>query len=133
MEQLALIVKVQATIRGYLTRKKVRIVQMNMGMGAHYYDPEVQVNEDYDNPKVQVSLPPPKDNCLKNIHSNNYFTGLNCLNEAYDFNFDKLRQRYLSALQRRISVQILVICPSCYFRLLAVFNINMKLKSKEHS
>lgn len=53
MEQLALIVKVQATIRGYLTRKKVRIAQMNMGMGAHYYDPEVQVNEDYDNPKVQ--------------------------------------------------------------------------------
>lgn len=65
MEQLALIVKVQATIRGYLTRKKVRIAQMNMGMGAHYYDPEVQVNEDYDNPKVQVSLPPPRDDCFK--------------------------------------------------------------------
>ncbi len=32
MEQLALIIKVQATIRGYLTRKKIRITQINMGM-----------------------------------------------------------------------------------------------------
>jgi len=56
MEQLALIVKVQATIRGYLTRKKVRIAQMNMGMGHGYYDPNgIEVADDYDNPKVQVS------------------------------------------------------------------------------
>ena len=53
MEQLALIVKVQATIRGYLTRKKVRAAQVNMGMGAHYYDGTEQPGEnDYDNPKV---------------------------------------------------------------------------------
>jgi hypothetical protein len=32
MEQLALIIKVQATIRGYLTRKKIRVAQMNMGI-----------------------------------------------------------------------------------------------------
>ena len=53
MEQLALIIKVQATIRGYLTRKKIRVAQMNMGI--YQYDPNAEVADDYDNPKVQVS------------------------------------------------------------------------------
>ena len=56
MEQLALIIKVQATIRGYLTRKKIRVAQMNMGI--YQYDPNAEVADDYDNPKVQVSPPP---------------------------------------------------------------------------
>lgn len=50
MEQLALIVKVQATMRGYLTRKRIRIMQMNAGM--YQYDGQ-EGQEDYDNPKVQ--------------------------------------------------------------------------------
>ena len=55
LEQLALVIKVQATIRGYLTRKKIRVAQMNMGI--YQYDPNGgEVQDDYDNAKVQVSL-----------------------------------------------------------------------------
>ena len=50
--QLALLIKVQANIRGFLTRKKIRTQQYNAGMGGFNYEDGQQ---DYDNPKVQVS------------------------------------------------------------------------------
>ena len=50
--QLALIIKVQANIRGFITRKKIRQMQYNAGMGGHVHDGEMN---DYDNPKVAVS------------------------------------------------------------------------------
>ncbi len=52
-QQLALLIKAQANIRGYLTRKKIRTMQFNPGMPMDYNDGEVQ--QDYDNAKVQVS------------------------------------------------------------------------------
>ena len=52
-KQLALIIKVQANIRGFITRKRIRHMQYNAGMGGYVHDNEVN---DYDNPKVQVSL-----------------------------------------------------------------------------
>ena len=58
MDQIALIIKVQAAFRGYITRKKIRVAQVNMGM-HHQYDPYEGMaggeNDDYDNPKVLVS------------------------------------------------------------------------------
>lgn len=47
--QLALIIKVQANIRGFITRKKIRQMQYNAGMGGYIHDGEIN---DYDNPKV---------------------------------------------------------------------------------
>lgn len=49
--QLALIIKVQATMRGFLTRKKIRQMQYNAGMGGYIHEGE----NDYDNAKVAVS------------------------------------------------------------------------------
>ena len=49
---MALIIKVQANIRGYITRKRIRHMQYNAGMGGYVNDDGTQ---DYDNPKVQVS------------------------------------------------------------------------------
>lgn len=51
-KQLMYLIKVQARIRGFLTRKKIRNMHYNAGMGQYINDPELQ---DYDNPKVQVS------------------------------------------------------------------------------
>ena len=51
--QLAMIIKVQAHIRGLLTRKNIRHMQYNAGMGGYMHGDEA---DDYDNPKVQVSL-----------------------------------------------------------------------------
>jgi hypothetical protein len=48
--QLALLIKVQANIRGFLTRKRIRQMQYNAGMGGYVHDGEMN---DYDNPKVQ--------------------------------------------------------------------------------
>ena len=57
-KQLALIIKVQANIRGFLTRKKIRTMQYNagMGMGGYVYGEDGELMQDYDNAKVQVSL-----------------------------------------------------------------------------
>lgn len=52
VEQLALIIKVQANIRGYITRKRIRHMQYNAGMGGYVHEDGIN---DYDNPKVQVS------------------------------------------------------------------------------
>jgi len=38
MNQLALLIKVQANIRGYLTRKRIRTMQYNAGMGGFNYN-----------------------------------------------------------------------------------------------
>lgn len=46
---MALIIKVQANIRGYITRKRIRHMQYNAGMGGYVNDDGTQ---DYDNPKV---------------------------------------------------------------------------------
>ena len=51
-QQLALVIKVQANIRGFITRKKIMQMQYNAGM--HGYVPDNEMN-DYDNPKVAVS------------------------------------------------------------------------------
>lgn len=51
-QQLALLIKVQANIRGYITRKRIRHMQYNAGMGDYVHEEGVQ---DYDNQKVQVS------------------------------------------------------------------------------
>ena len=55
--QLAMIIKVQAVFRGYLTRKRIRTMQYNagMGMGGFVYGEDGEIHQDYDNPKVQVS------------------------------------------------------------------------------
>ena len=52
-QQLALLIKVQARIRGMIVRKRIKHMQYNAGMGGFVYQ-EGQAN-DYDNPKVQVS------------------------------------------------------------------------------
>ncbi len=52
LDQLALIIKVQANIRGYITRKRIRHMQYNAGMGGYVHE---EGANDYDNPKVQVS------------------------------------------------------------------------------
>jgi len=49
---LALIIKVQANIRGFLARKQIRQMQYNAGMAGYVHDGEMN---DYDNPKVAVS------------------------------------------------------------------------------
>ena len=55
--QLALVIKVQAHMRGFLTRKRIRAVHYNagMGMGGFVYGEDGEIQQDYDNPKVQVS------------------------------------------------------------------------------
>jgi NADPH-dependent curcumin reductase CurA len=53
LKQIALLIKVQANVRGFLTRKKIRQMQYNAGMGGYVHDGEIN---DYDNPKVQVSI-----------------------------------------------------------------------------
>lgn len=60
--QLALIIKVQANIRGFLTRKKIREMQINAGMGmdGFGYNADGELQQDYDNPKVQVRIGTPK-------------------------------------------------------------------------
>jgi len=45
-----MLIKVQANIRGFLTRKRIRQMQYNAGMGGYVHDGEVM---DYDNVKVQ--------------------------------------------------------------------------------
>jgi len=52
LDQLALIIKVQANIRGYITRKRIRHMQYNAGMNGYIHEDGIN---DYDNPKVQVS------------------------------------------------------------------------------
>jgi len=55
MRQLALLIKIQANIRGYLTRKRIRTMQINagMGMGGGYtYNEDGEIQQDYDNQKV---------------------------------------------------------------------------------
>lgn len=54
--QLALLIKVQANIRGFLTRKRIRSMQYNSGMGGFQVGEDGQIVEDYDNQKVQVSF-----------------------------------------------------------------------------
>ena len=58
-QQLACIIKVQAVMRGFLTRKALRANNMQIemaGMGSGgMYDEDGQLQQDYDNPKVQVS------------------------------------------------------------------------------
>ena len=50
--QLALLIKVQANMRGFLTRKKIRQMQYNAGMAGFVHEGE----NDYDNQKVAVSV-----------------------------------------------------------------------------
>lgn len=52
--QLALVIKVQANIRGFLTRKKIRTMQYNagMGMGGYVYGEDGELMQDYENAKV---------------------------------------------------------------------------------
>ena len=50
-QQLVMIIKVQARIRGLLARRRVKTIKMNAGMGGYQYDGEVV--QDYDNQKVQ--------------------------------------------------------------------------------
>jgi len=38
VEQMALLIKVQAHIRGYITRKRIRHMQYNAGMGGYVHD-----------------------------------------------------------------------------------------------
>lgn len=52
LEQVALLIKIQAHVRGFLTRKKIRQMQYNAGMGGYVHDGEMN---DYENVKVQVS------------------------------------------------------------------------------
>lgn len=40
----------QANIRGYITRKKIRAMQFMPGMADYQYNDDLQ--QDYDNPKV---------------------------------------------------------------------------------
>jgi NADPH-dependent curcumin reductase CurA len=54
-KELALIIKVQANIRGFIARKQIRQMQYNAGMAGYVHDGEMN---DYDNPKVAVSTLP---------------------------------------------------------------------------
>ena len=49
--QLALLIKIQANIRGFLTRKRIRAMQINagMGMGGYTYNEDGEIQQDYDN------------------------------------------------------------------------------------
>ena len=49
--QLYMITKVQALIRGFLTRKRIRTMHYNVGMGVMYNE-DGEIQQDYDNPKV---------------------------------------------------------------------------------
>lgn len=55
MNELALIIKVQAVVRGFLARKNVRTMYYNAGMGSgqYAYNEDGELQQDYDNPKVQ--------------------------------------------------------------------------------
>ena len=54
MEQIALIIMVQAHIRGFLARKQVNLFRAGSGMGQHqFYNIDGQILQNYDNPKVQ--------------------------------------------------------------------------------
>ena len=53
MSEMALLIKVQACIRGFICRKRIKHMQYNAGMNGFVYQ-EGQAN-DYDNAKVQVS------------------------------------------------------------------------------
>lgn len=54
MEELALVIKIQARIRGFLTRKKISAFKVSAGFGAHnFYGADGQILQNYDNPKVQ--------------------------------------------------------------------------------
>jgi hypothetical protein len=64
VEQLALVIKVQANIRGYITRKRIRHMQYNAGMGGYVHEDGAN---DYDNPKVQVSI----KHCVFGMNTNN--------------------------------------------------------------
>ena len=51
--QLAMLIKVQAVIRGYLTRKMIRTMQYNTGALGDRYNAEYDENQNnYDNAKV---------------------------------------------------------------------------------
>lgn len=54
-KQMALLIKIQANIRGFLTRKRIRTMQINAGMGngGYAYNEDGEIQQDYDNPKVQ--------------------------------------------------------------------------------
>ena len=57
MEELALIIKIQARIRGFLTRKKIRQFQLTSGIGSHqFYNADGNILQNYDNEKVKVSV-----------------------------------------------------------------------------
>ena len=49
--QLGLLIKIQAHIRGFLTRKKIKSMQMNagIGMGGYTYNQNGEIEVNYDN------------------------------------------------------------------------------------
>jgi hypothetical protein len=51
-KQLAALIKIQAHFRGFLTRKKIRSMQMNagIGMGGYTYNANGDIEVNYDNP-----------------------------------------------------------------------------------
>jgi len=48
---LGLLIKIQARIRGFLTRKKIKSMQMNagIGMGGYTYNQNGEIEVNYDN------------------------------------------------------------------------------------
>ena len=54
MKDVALIIKIQAHIRGFLTRKKIRAYQYTAGIGSHqFYNQDGNIYQNYDNEKVK--------------------------------------------------------------------------------
>jgi hypothetical protein len=53
--QMACLIKIQAHIRGFLARKKIKAMHMNagIGMGGYTYNPNGEIELNYDNPQVQ--------------------------------------------------------------------------------
>ena len=53
---MALLIKVQANIRGYITRKNIKSKNYNRGMGGHQLDDDGEViQKNYDNRAVKIS------------------------------------------------------------------------------
>ena len=49
-----MVIKVQARVRGFLTRKKITAFKVSAGFGVHnFYGADGQILQNYDNPKVQ--------------------------------------------------------------------------------
>jgi hypothetical protein len=56
LDEIALLIKVQSRVRGFLTRRKINTFKISVGFGTgthNFYGADGQILQNYDNPKVQ--------------------------------------------------------------------------------